>query len=146
MLDGAGERDRTLFRLMLNTGIRLSTALALDVQDLDLQGGVIAIWMKGDRRERMAIEPTVAAELGAFIGKRQLGPVFCARGGTRLGARQAQRRFRELAAEAGIGAGASPHALRHTYATRLYATSKDILVVKLALRHRSIESTVIYVG
>ncbi len=143
-LDEATPRDRTLFTLMLKTGIRLSTALALDIEDLDLEGGFMDIWLKGNRQERMEIDEHVMNLMIAFVGKRSQGPTFCGQGGMRLGARQAQRRFRTLSTTAQLPEKATPHALRHTFATKLYRSTRDILRVKNALRHRSIESTMIY--
>ena len=143
-LEDATPRDHTLFTLMLKTGIRLSTALALNIEDIDIDG-IMDIWMKGDQQERLEFSPNVASILTGFIGDRFSGPFIRGQRGSRLGTRQAQRRFRVLADLAGLPKRVSPHALRHTFATRLYQKTSDILAVKNALMHRSIESTMVYV-
>jgi integrase/recombinase XerD len=58
--------------------------------------------------------------------------------------RHAERRFRVWVEKAGIRRRASPHSLRHTFATRLYARTADVLLVREALLHKSITSTLIY--
>jgi site-specific recombinase XerD len=57
--------------------------------------------------------------------------------------RHAERRFRVWVEKAGIRR-ASPHSLRHTFATKLYKRTGDVLLVREALCHRSISSTLIY--
>lgn len=61
-----------------------------------------------------------------------------------MSARHVQRRFIGWLQRAGITRRASPHTLRHTFATNLYQKTGDILLVKDALHHRSITSTLVY--
>ena len=134
-------RDLALVRLMLATGIRLGSAIALDADDLD--GDML--WLrtiKGDRPDRKVLSASVAAELRDWIGNRD-GPVFCDRTGTRNSHRQAQRRFAGWCEAAGIRR-ASLHGLRHSFAVRMYRETRDLLAVQRALGHRSISATVGY--
>jgi site-specific recombinase XerD len=143
--DDAGKRDHALFHLMLATGIRIGSALALDVEDVDLERGEIVLRkMKGDRQERIYLGREIREHLRRFIAGRATGPVFTAWGRRRLSARHVQRRFGEWLREAGIMRAASPHSCRHAFAMAVYARTRDILIVKEALRHRSLTSTMVY--
>ncbi|MFG0318969.1 MAG: tyrosine-type recombinase/integrase [Planctomycetota bacterium JB042] len=138
-------RDRALFLTMLGTGIRLGSALGLDVADVDLDAGELAVRRtKGDRPGRAFLPAGTAEVLRGWIGRRPDGPVFPGRGGGRLSARHVQRRFAGWLARAGIRRPASPHSLRHDFATRLYRRTGDLPLVKEALGHRSIASTIVY--
>jgi site-specific recombinase XerD len=145
---GAGpeaERDHAMFHLMLATGIRLGSAIALDVQDVDLDNGELHLaTAKGDRRERVYLGRAIRAHLRRFIGQRTAGPLFVAMHGGRLSPRHVQRRFKMWVQKAGIARASSTHCLRHSLAVNLYKRTGDLLLVKAALRHKSIASTLVY--
>lgn len=141
----AGVRDRALFGLLLGAGLRIGSALALEVQDVDLAAGELWIRQaKGDQPERVFLSPTVCGHLATYIGARKDGPLFPAQHGGHLGARGVRIRFSAWCRRAGIQRLVSPHGLRHAFATALYERTGDLLLVKEALRHRSIGSTVVY--
>ena len=143
--DGDEEnRDAILFRTLLRTGLRLSSAVGLDIEDLDLEEGVMCVRTKGDRVERFYIPSSVQEDLRALTGDRESGPVFTNRSGRRITTRHAQRRFGVLRERAGLPDTVSPHSLRHTLATRLLEKTHDIALVQAALGHRSITSTLVY--
>jgi site-specific recombinase XerD len=138
-------RDHALFHLLVGTGIRIGSALALDVPDVDLpRRELILRRAKGDRTERVYLPGPVREELARHVASRTTGPVFLTRAGARLRPRQAHRRLSRWLKLAGITSPASPHALRHTFATHLLRKTGDILLVQKALRHRNIESTLRY--
>ncbi len=138
-------RDHALFHLMLSTGLRLGAALGLDTTDVDLdQGEVRVLRAKGGREERVYLGERIREHLRGFLHGLTDGPLFRTAAGRRLSSRQANRAFRAWLERAGIGRPFSPHSLRHTFATRLYRRTGDILLVKEALRHRSIASTLVY--
>ena len=139
------ERDHALFHLMLATGLRLGAALGLDTDDVHLEQGEIRVRRaKGGREERAYLGEGIRQHLGRFLGDLTSGPLFRTANGRRLAPRQAQRRFRAWLKRAGIERPFSPHSLRHSFAMRLYRRTGDILLVKEALRHRSIASTLVY--
>jgi len=138
------ERDRVLFHVMLATGIRVGSALALDVEDVDLERGELYLrTTKGDRPMPVFFNRRIGDLLAGQIRDRTSGPLFESRHGLRLSARQVQRRLGYWLEVAGCRR-ASPHGLRHTFATRLYRQTGDVLLVKEALGHRSIASTMVY--
>ena len=137
------ERDRMLVDLLLNTGIRIGSALALDVGDLDIAHAEVNLRRtKNDRPSTAVLPVELATRLQEFIGSRVDGPLFQA-GGRRVSMRHAQRRLAGWFAAAGIKSR-SAHALRHSYATALLARTGDLRLVQAALNHASIASTTVY--
>ncbi len=141
----AALRDRVFFGLLLGTGIRLGSALALDVGDVDLaEGSLLLRSVKNGGTQRVYMPDAMATELHNYIGPRTGGPLFQGAGGARLGSRQAHRRLALAAAAARITRPISAHALRHSFALGLYERTQDLGLVQAALGHRSITSTVVY--
>jgi site-specific recombinase XerD len=141
----AARRDEMLFGLLLASGIRIGSALGLDVGDLDVEDGALVLrTVKGGRRQRAFVPREVMVRLATFVGNRTTGAVFCGLGQRRLGARQAHRRLAEWCRRARIHRAISPHALRHSFALGLYERTGDVLLVQGALGHRSIVSTAVY--
>jgi integrase/recombinase XerD len=145
VIEGHGNhRDRVLFQLMLSCGLRVGSAVGLDVEDVDLDRGSLRLRSaKGDRQEEAVVPKATCGILREFIGHRGTGPLFIGRGSRRISIRHVQRVFADLAEEAGI-ATTHTHSLRHSFAQNLYRTTGDVLLVQRALRHRSIESTMVY--
>ena len=141
----AGSRDRAMVVLLLGTGIRLGSAVALDVADVDFAEGVItARTVKRDRVQRVYFGAEVRRELESLVAHLPgPGPLFRAPNGQRMVVRHACRRITGWLDRAGIH-DASPHSLRHTFATRLLARTGDLFLVQRALGHRSIASTAVY--
>jgi integrase/recombinase XerC len=136
-------RDRVLVELLLGTGIRIGSALALNVEDLDLEHGEIDLRRtKGDRPTTVLMPKAVAEKLKVFAGTRTAGPVFLALD-RRISMRHTQRRLAGWFADARI-AGRSAHALRHSFATKIYQQTGDLQLTQAALGHASVASTVIY--
>ncbi len=137
------DRDRMLVELLLGTGIRIGSALGLDVDDVDFEHGEIRLrTAKNDRPTTAVLPAGVATKLRAFVGERTTGPLFLA-GDRRITTRHAQRRLAGWLAKAGI-AGRSAHSLRHSFAAGLLARTGDLRLVQAALNHASIVSTTIY--
>ena len=137
------ERDRMLVELLLGTGVRIGSAIALDVTDLDFAHGEIALrTTKNDRPTTAVVPAAVATKLKTFVAGRTSGAVFLA-GSHRVSMRHAQRRLARWFAAAGIS-GRSAHSLRHSFAASLLARTGDLRLVQAALNHASIVSTTIY--
>ncbi len=139
------QRDRMLFTFMLRSGVRLSSALGIEVGDVDVEGRTVLLrTMKGRDVQRVFMPDKTAVELGRFLDGRRSGPVFARANGKRLSARHAQRRFRFWREKAGLPDTISPHSLRHSFAMALYLRTRDVLIVRAALRHASLSSTLVY--
>jgi site-specific recombinase XerD len=147
-LDGARtveeRRDRALFVTMLRCGLRLGSALGLDVGDIDFDAGEIHLRVLKNGGEDLVVLPDdVARILREHVGERTSGPVFLASHGGRIGARHVRRRLEQWGKRAGVGA-VHPHALRHSFAMRVYERTGDVLVTAAALCHRSVASAQVY--
>ncbi len=137
-------RDHLLIEVMLRAGLRLGSALALDRSDIDLERREILVRIaKGSAPERVFMSPPLHDHFAGFLAERGDGPLFTTVSGTRIGARSVQRRIEQWIRKAGIPHG-SAHSLRHTFGQALYLKTRDIALVQLALRHRSIASTLVY--
>jgi site-specific recombinase XerC len=120
-------------------------AIALDLEDVDLARGELQLrTAKGNAPETVILGKAIRQHLRRYIAKRDDGPLFTGRGGERVSIRHVQRRLSQWLELAGVTRAASAHSFRHAFAARIYQASGDVLVVKEALRHRSISSTLSY--
>lgn len=143
----AERRDRVLFTLLLRCGLRIGSALGLRIEDVDLDAGELTITRaKNDRPDRVLIPRDVRPLLDEWLDElgRDEGWLFPGNGREPLCTRSADRRFEEWARRAELRAGASPHALRHSFATGLLGRTGDLALVQAALHHASILSTTRY--
>ncbi|TWT88784.1 Tyrosine recombinase XerD [Pseudobythopirellula maris] len=148
-----GLRDRAILETLYSAGLRVSELVGLEDGDLDLDEGVARVRGKG-RKERLAPIGSFAVEaLGAWLSVRQLGPgvergegapVFTNKFGRRLTARSVARLLEKHLAVAGLAGRASPHTLRHSFATHLLDRGADIRSVQELLGHKSLVTTQIY--
>jgi len=143
--DALGHRDRVLFALLLRSGMRLGAALALDVADLDLLSNCAVSHGKHSKIQKVYFPKDVAALLKRHLKDNAIaaGAVFRGRS-ARLSIRQAQYRFRQVLAAAGIERQMTVHSLRHTFATRLREETGDLRLVQVALGHRQLATTQVY--
>jgi site-specific recombinase XerC len=137
-------RDEALVLLMLSTGVRIGAALAIHIEDIDIMKAEISIHTKGNRRAKIYLGRKIQAHIRRYMRHRASGPLFPTRDGQPISRRHAERRFRSWIAKAGVRRPASPHSLRHTFALNLYEKTGDVLLVREALCHRSISSTMVY--
>ena len=143
-------RDRVIFELFLGTGIRIAELVSLDIDDVDLDGKHIRITGKGGVPQVKFLKSTLRTLLKSYLQERrrvvtgECRALFVTARGTRLCDRQVAQRLKHWLDAAGITKRISPHGLRHTFATHLYARTSDLLLVKRALGHRDISTTEIY--
>ena len=134
-------RDRALITFMLLTGTRLSETVALNVGDINTRNRTALIRQaKGGDPERIVLSDLVVRAITPLITHDHDEPLFRS-GARRLCSRQVQRLVVQRLQEAGIARRLTPHALRHTFATRLYNRTGDIRLVQQALRHRHVTTS-----
>jgi len=149
-----GLRDRAILELMYSSGVRVRELVGLNDADLDLRGGTIRVRGKG-RRERLGMVGSHAqAALQAWLAGRPRPaiapprgaprPLFTNRFGGRLSVRGVARLLEKHLAVAGLSKRASPHTLRHSFATHLLDAGADIRSVQELLGHKSLVTTQIY--
>jgi len=140
-------RDAALFTLLYGCGLRIAEALALDVRDAPPPGGSEPLRVIGKgTKERLvpvlpAVREAVAAWLALYRPASPALPLFPGVKGGRLNAGVAQRSLREHRRTLGLPEHATPHALRHSFATHLLAGGADLRSIQELLGHASLGTT-----
>lgn len=160
LLDAAGFdrtplaiRDRALLETLYATGARISEAVGLAIDDVDIAGRTVLLSGKGGKQRRVPLGSFAAVALEAYLvrvrpplaakGKGTPRLFLNARGGP-LSRQSAWAVLRDAAEKAGLAAGISPHTLRHSFATHLMEGGADVRVVQELLGHSSVTTTQIY--
>lgn len=141
-------RDRAIFELFYATGIRLSELVGLDRDDFDFPNKTMRVLGKG-RKERVVFFTEAAANcvmeyLEGTPRKSPGGPVFLNRYGARLSQRGVEKMFKAVLEASGLEKHASPHTLRHSFATHLLEGGSDLVTIKELLGHESLQTTQVY--
>jgi len=143
-------RDRLLFRLLFETGMRISEALALYVEDLDLtlDNEHLTVQGKGGKRRTILLDdPHLVAQLRAYLkqmGYRH-GPLFRGQKNSWGGAlryQSVQQRWQMYCEQAGINC--TLHQLRHSHATELVNAGVSLATIRKRLGHKNIQTTLRY--
>ncbi|MFE9101302.1 site-specific tyrosine recombinase XerD [Actinomadura geliboluensis] len=147
-----GLRDRALLELLYGSGARISEAVGLDVDDLDLRDGIARVAGKGGKARVVPIGDYAREAVDAYLvrarpelaGAGRGGPALFlnARGG-RLSRQGAWMVLRAAADRAQLSE-VSPHTLRHSFATHLLDGGADVRVVQELLGHASVTTTQVY--
>ncbi len=144
---GMQARDTALFTLLYGCGLRIAEALALNVRDAPLPGGdgALRVVGKGSKERIVPVLPVVRAAIGAWLALHPQrvpdAPLFLGMRGKRLDAAVAQRTLREYRRLNGLPEHATPHALRHSFATHLLAGGADLRSIQDLLGHASLSTT-----
>jgi integrase/recombinase XerD len=148
-------RDRALLELLYASGARVSEAVDLDLDQIELGGvdgrpGVVRLHGKGDKTRQVPLGLPACQALRRWVdeGRPTLqptatGPVFVNQRGGRLSPRQAWAAVDAAARLAGLGK-VTPHTLRHSYATHLLEGGADLRSVQELLGHVTLSTTQLY--
>ncbi|MFZ0323557.1 MAG: site-specific tyrosine recombinase XerD [Actinomycetes bacterium] len=145
-------RDRALLELLYGTGARISEAVGLDVDDIDLAGRTVRVLGKGSKERIVPLGRFAADALDAYlvrgrpalVGPRSGAAVFLNSRGGRLTRQSAWSVLQQAADQAGLTVAVSPHTLRHSFATHLLDGGADVRVVQELLGHASVTTTQAY--
>jgi integrase/recombinase XerD len=152
--DGPGAlRDRALLEILYSTGARISEAVGIDLDDLDMPGRTVLLRGKGGKERIVPIGRPALAAVEAYLVRAR--PPLAARGrgtpalllnarGARLSRQSAWHTLRGAADASGLTTDVSPHTLRHCFATHLLAGGADVRVVQELLGHASVTTTQVY--
>jgi len=146
LLDGGGlePQARALVELLYGAGLRVGEAAALDLDDLDLHGGVVRVRHgKGDRERRVPMGEAAVEAIRRWLEVRGdvLTPsVFVNRDGGRMSDRS-MRRIVDAAGATGGGTALHPHALRHAAATHMLDGGADLRAIQEQLGHQTLSTT-----
>jgi site-specific recombinase XerD len=140
-------RDVAMLELLYASGIRRAELVGLDLGDVDLERRTMRVVGKGNKERLVLFNHAAADALRAYLGVRPRSSdnaVFLSERGTRLSANQAGKTFRLYADLSGITQHATPHVMRHSFATHLLEGGADLMTIKELLGHESLATTQIY--
>jgi integrase/recombinase XerD len=146
-------RDRAMLELLYGSGARISEAVGLDLDDLDLDAGLLRLAGKGGKQRVVPVGSYAVEALNGYLVRvrpdlvrrgRGTPAVFCNTRGGRLSRQSAWTVLQTAAERAGLAARVSPHTLRHSFATHLLEGGADVRVVQELLGHASVTTTQIY--
>jgi integrase/recombinase XerD len=146
-------RDQALLEFLYGTGARIGEAVALDVDDLDLELGSVLLHGKGGKDRIVPVGGFARAAVDAYLLRGRPGYAATGRGdpalflnsrGGRLSRQSAWTILRTSAERAGVRVSVGPHTLRHSFATHLLDGGADVRVVQELLGHASVTTTQVY--
>jgi integrase/recombinase XerD len=146
-------RDAALLEFLYGTGARISEAVGLDVDDIDVEAAAVLLRGKGGKERVVPVGTYARDALSAYLVRGRPDLVVRGRGtpalflnarGGRLSRQSAWTVLRRAAQRAGISKEISPHTLRHSYATHLLDGGADVRVVQELLGHASVTTTQVY--
>jgi len=146
--DWVAARDAAVLTLLWGCGLRISEALGLKRRDAPLPE-VLRILGKGGKERIVPVLPAARAAVAAAIAldpweEGPEGPLFHGVRGGPLSPRMIQRRLEVARQRLGLPATATPHALRHSFATHLLAAGGDLREIQTLLGHASLSTTQVY--
>ena len=138
-------RDRAIFELLYSSGLRVGELTGLNLWDLDLGQGLVRVLGKGRKERIVPVGSRARQALGDYLQRRggptDNQPLFLNHRGGRLSARSVERHLKRQLIQAGILKTASPHALRHSFATHLLDGGADLRAIQELLGHVSLSTT-----
>ncbi|HEU4381384.1 MAG TPA: tyrosine recombinase XerC [Hyphomicrobiaceae bacterium] len=148
--DWIAARDTAVLLLLYGSGLRISEALALTPKDAPSAGrDVLHIRGKGGRERLVPVLPITQAAIERYMrlclhSLDREGPLFVGAKGARLSPRIVQKLMQSLRATLGLPDTATPHALRHSFATHLLSAGADLRQIQELLGHASLATTQAY--
>ncbi len=145
-------RDTAILLLLYGAGLRIGEALGLDRGDLPGGGETtLRVMGKGQKERLVPLLPLVRQALAAYLAACPHvlpadGPLFLGLRGARLQQAVVQKRVRELRHQLGLPGTATPHSLRHSFATHLLGDGADLRSIQELLGHASLSTTQRYTG
>ena len=140
-----GRRDVAVLTLLYGCGLRISEALGLTRGEAPL-GETLVVRGKGSKERLVPVLPAVRMAVADYLAACPWplpddGPLFVGARGGALNPRQVQRRVEALRVCLGLAATATPHALRHSFATHLLGAGGDLRAIQELLGHESLSTT-----
>jgi integrase/recombinase XerC len=143
--DSAELRDRAVLETLYSTGIRASELVGIDSSDIDRQGRLVRIRGKGRKERIVPIGQKALDAIDAYCEKNRpaanVQAVFAGPSGKRLTVRTVQRILDNYRKKLGLSQKASPHTLRHSFATHLLESGADLRAIQELLGHASLSTT-----
>ena len=141
----AQARDEALMCLLYGAGLRIDEALALNIRDLPAADDALRVTGKGNKQRIVPLLPALRAALAIWLklhpNPASDAPLFLGARGKRLNAGVVQKSLRDFRRLHGLPEHATPHALRHSFATHLLAGGADLRSIQELLGHASLSTT-----
>ncbi len=146
-------RDRAMFELAYSCGLRCEEITGLDLDSVDFESEQLRVRGKGGKERLLPVGEVAQKGLRRYlekarpallVGEPDEQALLLSRRGRRLSSSDVRRRLQRWVREAAIGAGISPHSLRHAFATHLLEGGADLRSIQELLGHASISTTQIY--
>jgi len=147
-------RDRAIFELAYAGGLRAEELTKLDLTDADFDAEEMRVNGKGGRQRVVPVGEQAWRSLAAYLerGRPLLAresaqpeqAMFLSKSGRRLGTADLRRRLKGWTRRAGVSPGATPHTLRHSFATHLLEGGADLRTIQELLGHSTISTTQTY--
>lgn len=145
-------RNHLLFNLLFDTGLRISEALNLSINDINLNSMSIIVMGKGSKSRVVLISEQLKKEIEFYmyvireqlLKEKKSNYLFVNQNGTKMSRTIAFIKLKEYAIKAGITKNISPHTLRHSFATALLDNNADLRTIQTLLGHADINTTQIY--
>jgi len=142
-------RDAAVLALLYGSGLRISEALSLRRKDVAAAGDTLTVTGKGNKQRMVPVLPQVIKSITDYAALCPLplpadGPLFIGTRGGPLSPRVVQLAMARLRGALGLPDNATPHALRHSFATHLLARGGDLRAIQELLGHASLSTTQIY--
>ncbi len=143
-------RDNAMMELMYACGLRLSELSGLNVPDIDWQQQIIQVTGKGQKQRRLPFGGKAKEALNNWIKQRATivkeneASLFISTRGSRLSNSSIQKRLKKMAMMQGLNTNIYPHMLRHSFASHILESSKDLRAVQELLGHANLSTTQIY--
>ena len=146
-------RDAAVMALLYGSGLRISEALGLKRRDVPRpgEGDVLIVTGKGNKTRMVPVLQMVLALIADYVAicphpLPEAGPIFVGARGGPLSPRIIQLTMERLSGALGLPDSATPHALRHSFATHLLSRGGDLRAIQELLGHASLSTTQIYTG
>jgi integrase/recombinase XerC len=142
-------RDAAVLSLLYGSGLRIAEALSLTRKEAPGTGDTLTVTGKGNKSRMVPVLPQVAKLITDYLALCPLdlppdGPLFIGARGGPLSPRVVQLAMARLRGALGLPDSATPHALRHSFATHLLARGGDLRAIQELLGHASLSTTQIY--
>ena len=144
-------RDAAVLALLYGSGLRISEALGLKRRDFTGKSDSLTVTGKGNKARMVPLLPQVTKAIADYLAlcpyeNPPNGPLFVGARGKSLSPRVVQLTMARLRGALGLADTATPHALRHSFATHLLARGGDLRSIQELLGHASLSTTQIYTG
>lgn len=154
----SGVRDRAILEMLFSTGLRVSELVNLDINDINLNTGEFTVVGKGRKARIVYLSQTAIVWIKKYISTRNdpFKPLFLRYSGKSMGEndfdgaslrltpRSVERMLKKYVKRSGVNVDATPHTLRHTFATGLLSHGADLRSVQELLGHANVSTTQIY--